>query len=333
MTRETTTTVSARGAGPADAGGLADLFHEAYKHSSHPCKNPAFILEGFQKGDIWSIGETEGRVIACQALVRRTWNNSWEVGRGVTRPEFRGAGLATTLTQSCLDCAEQSPLGDLIYGFPRSSTMHFIISERTKPAMLPAGHDGGINIANDVREYHLVSLCRKASARFHHLQPRSPSLADTKFVRETIYKPLGFDPEPGRYPEDFLCGESISHPDLKPLSFGYDPFCPSDSLEVTAYTGGSEDPVRAAAEIDECLRSFAYARHVRLTVLADKTALIRALRARGFTVTAYLPAWYAQGESRFDGVLMVRSTFETDPADYGLREWIDRFRRGFSGDE
>ena len=86
MTRETTTTVSARGAGPADAGGLADLFHEAYKHSSHPCKNPAFILEGFHKGDIWSIGEAEGRVIACQALVRRTWNNSWEVGRGVTRP-------------------------------------------------------------------------------------------------------------------------------------------------------------------------------------------------------------------------------------------------------
>jgi hypothetical protein len=261
-------------------------------------------------------------------MVYHAWNQSWEITRGVTHPGFRGAGLATALAQHCIADACASPLGDIVFGYPRIYTMQRILSEAVKPGMFPTGHDGAINIANGVREYHLFSMFPKPGALFRHVIPEHRSLPDSSFVIENVFAPLQLTPEPGRYPEEIICGQSVSHPDLKPLSFGYDPFCPSDSLEVTAYTGDSRDPATIAFEIDACVKSFNYAKHVRMAVLIDKTDVIRALRTLGFAVTAYLPAWRVVNGDRYDCALMVRSKFDVEPSDYGLRPWIDRFGQG-----
>jgi hypothetical protein len=78
------------------------------------------------------------------------------------------------------------------------------------------------------------------------------------------------------------------------------------------------------------LDSFAYARHVRLAVLADKLLFQRVLQSEGFAVTAYLPAWHLQNGIRYDCVLMTRRTSAEEPTDYGTRDLIEFFNTGYA---
>jgi hypothetical protein len=314
-----------------DASGLAGLFQTVYSDSSHPCKNVNFVTTALEKGDIWHVATAGSRLAACQGIVQHGWNQSWESSRGVTHPDFQGSGLATRLAQRCLDDACASPFGDILFAYPRNGSMNRILLEQVTPNMTPTGHDGGINIANGVREYHLFCIAAKPGSSFLHMLTEGESLADAPFVKRDVLAPFKCTPERGAYPRLVVCGDSTRSHVLGPLKFNYDSACPSQSLEVTGYSGKSIDPDAMAAEINAALAGFDHVTHIRVAVLVDKISFIQALLKRGFRITAYLPAWFCSAGTRFDCVLLVRSKFETEPACNGLRPWIDRLTEGFRG--
>ena len=318
-----------RSATTEDAFLIASLFQVTYGTSSHPCKEAAYVRDGICAGaTAWRVAIDQNRLVACVTLIVNAWNYSWELARAITLPEYRGEGLGSALMQQSVDEACASSSCDVIVGFPRSRTMLHIVSEGLRPPLLPVGHDGAINVANSVREYHAVTFASNPAARFHHYIPASSSLAETAFVRNNVFRPLGLNPVPGEYPSLWVVGDGIQHPDLKPFSFRYDPFCPSDAIEITRYTADSRDARRVAGDLISMLDSFYYARHARLVVLVDKREFIEHLVDAGFEITAYLPAWYRHLDVRYDCVLLVRGRFSEEPIDHGIREVVDHFRHG-----
>jgi GNAT superfamily N-acetyltransferase len=324
----TTKALTIRTATPKDSPSIAHLFQLVYGQSSHPCKDAEHVREGICSGSTaWRVAVDQDKVVACVTLLVNVWNHSWELARAVTLPEYRGGGLGTELMQCSVDEACASSSCDVIVGFPRSRTMLHIVSS-LKPSMLPVGHDGAINVANGMREYHAITYTRNSGARFRHYIPDSLSLADSEFVRNNIFEPLGFSAERAEYPPQWVVGDGIEHPDLKPFSFGYDPFCPSDAIEITRYGAGSRDAGQVAQELILMLDSFYHARHARLLVPVDKCEFMQKLMDAGFEATAYLPAWYLHQGGRYDCVLMVRRRFSEEPADYGVRDVVNHFRQG-----
>jgi len=328
----TTQAHTLRAARPDDAGQIADLFQLVYAESSHPCKSLEFVAQTLRRrhADVWHVGAQGDRITGCMGMLPHRWNRSWEFVRAVTHPEFRGSGLATELAQCAIDDAWASDDCDLIVGFPRSRTMYRIISEMVIPGMKLTGHDGGINIAGGRREYHLVAVSFAKQKRFARVVPESSLATKVPFVKEAILDPLDLPRTSGVYPPALITGEHPHHPVYGPFTFHYHPFCPSDSLEITAYTGPKHDPVEIADDLVRTLDSFAYVRHVRMAVLADKLPFQRALQSAGFAMTAYLPAWHLQNGIRYDCVLMTRRTSAEEPTDHGTRDLIDYFNAGYA---
>ena len=326
----TTKAFTIRNAAPEDSASIAHLFQLAYGQSSHPCKETQHVREGICSGSTgWRVAVDHDSVVACVTLLVNVWNHSWELARAVTLPEYRGGGLGTELMQCSVDEACASSSCDVISAFPRSGTTLHIVSG-LKPSMLPVGHDGAINVANGTREYHAITYTPNPSARFRQYIPASPSLADCEFVRNNVFGPLGLSPQRAEYPPQWVVGDGIEHPDLKPFSFGYDPLCPSDAIEITSYSATSRNADAVARELILMLDSFYHACHARLVVPVDKTEFIEKLVDAGFEVTAYLPAWYLHQGGRYDCVLLVRRRFSEEPTDHGVREVVNNFRRGLA---
>jgi N-acetylglutamate synthase-like GNAT family acetyltransferase len=321
-----------RAARPTDAGQIASLFQLVYASSSHPCKRPDFVAQTLARGrpDVWRVSELGGRITGCMGMLPHRWNRSWEIVRGVTHPDSRGSGIATELAQRVVDEAWASGECDVVVAFPRNSTMYRIAANALTPGFQAVGHDGGINIADGRREYHLVALSFEAPKKFERVSPPNGSTTIAPFVQNQVLTPLGFPVAPGIYPPLLIAGEYPRHPDYGPFTFNYHPYCPSDSLELTAYTGPKQDPEAIAADLVTTLESFGYARHVRLAVLADKIEFQQMLRAAGFSITAYLPAWHLQNGVRYDCVLMTRRTTDEEPIDHGTRDLINVFNQGYA---
>lgn len=321
-----------RRAGLDDANQIAALFRLVYESSSHPCKNTPFVADTLQDSEtnVWFVSEANGRLSACVGLLRHRWNRSWELVRGLTHPDDRGGGLATMLLQRAIDSAWSSDDCDLVVAFPRNRTMTRIASDAVHPALQVVGHDGGINIASGRREYHLVAVSFGDRRHdFDRVIPTGTSMATAPFVRQAVLAPLSLTGAIGPYPPVLFAGDYLRHPDYGPFTFEYHPFCPSDSLEITAYTGPKTDPGAIAADLLRTIESFGYVRHVRMAVLVDKTELCAALCAAGFAVTAYLPGWHLQNGVRYDCVLVTRCLTPEEPVDHGTRDLIDYFNQGY----
>lgn len=312
-----------------DAASIATLFACAYEASSHPCKSADFVATTLHgRADVWYVSELGDRITGCMGMLPHRWNRVWEVGRAVTHPDFRGGGIATELAQRALDDAWWAGECDLVVGFPRSRTMYRLAQVLTPP-FRAVGHDGGINVAGGRREYHLVAVSFAVRKRFDRIRPASESRPGMAFVRDTVLTPFGLSGSPGSYPPLLISGDCPRHPDDGPFTFNYDPYCPSDSLEITAYAGPKHDHAGIAADLLTMLESFGNVRHARLAVLADKVEFQRMLQFAGFGITAYLPAWHLQNGARYDCVLMTRRTTDDEPVDHGNRDLIDSFNLGY----
>jgi GNAT superfamily N-acetyltransferase len=317
-----------RRARPEDAGQIAALFRVVYAQSSHPCNNEEFVRRTLRRKytDLWLVSESEGRIMGCMGMLVNRWNRTWEIVRGATHPEYRGAGIGTLLAQRAIDHACASANCDFLVGFPRNRTMYRILSEVVTPGMRATGHDGGINIACGRREYHLAAFALTGT-RFEWRNPACVPEEVHDSIQEVVLGPLGLTWNPGPYPPQFISGAFPRHPDYGPFTFHYHPFCPSDSLEISGYTGPKSHATEVAADLIQTVDSFEYARHVRLAVLADKLEFQRELLRAGFVTTAYLPAWHLQNGVRYDCVLMVRRKSVDEPVAYDTRDIIDRFDR------
>jgi GNAT superfamily N-acetyltransferase len=321
--------ITIRKASSEDATDIANLFKLAYAECSHPCKGADFVRdEVLSRKAAWRVAVAHNHIVACMSISPSAWNRSWELGRAVTHPDYRRAGIGTELVQESIDEACGSPSCDVVISFPRCRTALDVLTEAIKPPMISIGHDGAINVANGTREYHAVVFMTNPDAQFCHCIPTGPSVAEAAFVRDNIFRPLGFTPKPEAYPPLWVVGANLHSRHLKSFLFAYDPFCASRSIEISGYDGESRDGREIAQELISMLNDFPDARHVRLAVLIDKRDFIENLLDAGFELTAYLPAWYRERSARYDCVLMARGHFPDEPKEYGLRDLIEFFRRG-----
>ena len=237
-------------------------------------------------------------------MTHRPWNDSYELGRGLTRPDYP-RGLGALLMQRVVDWVCDAALGEVFTGsFPARCFVD--LGAALNPPMIVAGHDTGRTVTNGSRGEHLIAFSIPEHARFVHVTPPMVESASGAFIRERIYHPLGLTLAPGEYPPESLVGATSDWSlDWGDLVVDYNPTAPNRTLAIV---GNRARVIRAAhlsRDLDQLLRALPRVEHIIVTVLADKTDLLRQLSSFGFDLIAYLPAWYKGGVFRYDCVQLV----------------------------
>jgi hypothetical protein len=202
-----------------------------------------------------------------------------------------------------------------------------------KTKVIVAGHDGGMNVMNGVREYHVIIFSRAHYARFTHVLPRVSEIERSLFIQERFYQPLGVRAQTGEYPPTCFVGPHIrpaSSSTDAPFLYSFDSHCSSGALEITGYHGDQSKLRQIGRDLETLLEAFPTAQHISASVLADKERLIRDMRAMGFEITAYLPAWRKVGSCRYDCLRLVKRNFSEEPVAHGMEATIKTFQDGFA---
>lgn len=322
-----------RRARAGDAGQLAVLFQLAYGESSHPCLDAEHVRRFVSdERNIYFVDVCDGAVVAGMGITEHRWHNACEWAHGITHPSYRRAGLAEAMMQKACAALRARRQGDLLYGYPRVRRIYEICSKHIEPSSIAVGHDGGMNVANGAREYHLVIFARLPHARFTHVAPRVDEILHSPLVRERIYQPLGLTMTPGEYPALSFAGplREEAAGEGAPFDYEYDHHSPSGALAIRHYRGTGAGARRLCQELDDFLAHFPAAEHVSADILANKTALLHELRAMGFETTAYLPAWHKQGDHRYDCLRVVKRNFIAEPLVHGFADELRFFQTEFA---
>src|SRR5262249_11444529 len=95
-----------RRARASDARAIAELFQWAYEASSHECKEVDFVRHTLLGDDhMWIVWEERREIASVTCCRRIRWNNSYETCYSITKPEYRGQGLAKHLFLTELELA------------------------------------------------------------------------------------------------------------------------------------------------------------------------------------------------------------------------------------
>ena len=156
MERTMPDTLIIRRACSGDAAPLADLFH--YADPENPCSfesRPGVACVLADPRNVRIVAEENGRLVSTVAMTYRPWNDSYELGGVLTRPDCRRPGLAGLLMQRAVDQVSRAALGDIFTTFPRARRL-FHLCAALDPAMIVAGHDAGRTVATGAREAYLI---------------------------------------------------------------------------------------------------------------------------------------------------------------------------------
>ena len=171
------------------------------------------------------MAEHENHLVSFMTMTYRPWNDSYELGRGLTRPDYP-RGLGALLMQRVVDWVCDAALGEVFTGsFPARCFVD--LGAALNPPMIVAGHDTGRTVANGSRGEHLIAFSIPEHARFVHVTPPMVESASGAFIRERIYRPLGLTLAPGEYPPESLVGATSDWSlDWGDLVVDYNPTAP-----------------------------------------------------------------------------------------------------------
>jgi hypothetical protein len=304
-TRRSPSGLVVRRAGPADARPLAALVHLVTSNGPQ-CQSVDDVARFLADPHNYQIvAEEENRLVSSSTMMYRPWNDSYELGRDLTRPDCHRRGLGALLMQRVVDWVCDAALGEV---FIASVRARCLVDPRTalNPPMIVAGHDTDRIVANGAREPHLITLSIPEHARFVHVTPPVAESASGAFIRERIYHPLRLRFAPGEYPPESLVGATSDWSlDWGGLVVDYNPDSPNRALAIVGVRDRSVLSEHFSRDLDRVLRALPHVEHVIVTVLADKTDFLRQLFVLGFELAAYLPAWYKGGVFRYDCVHLV----------------------------
>ena len=317
-----------RRAGPADARPLADLAQLFNSNSPHPFQSvhdAAHVLGDPRNFQI--VAEEEDHLVSCVTMIHHPWNDSYELGCGLTRPGRPRRGLGALLMQRVLDWVCDARLGEVFIGYPPARSLVGLFAA-LKPRMIVAGHGTGRTGVNDSREAPLITFSIPAHASFVHVTPPVAEGARGAFVRELIHRPLGLPLAPGEYPpESFVGATSDWSLEWGDLVVDYVPNSPNRALAIVGARDRSVRPAHLRRDLDRILRHFPHVEHIIVTVLADKEDLLRQLVALGFELAAYLPAWYKGAVFRYDCLQLVLRRSRAAPAAPHRLGFLSRLQR------
>ncbi len=310
---------------PDDVPQIVSLFNEVYGDSSHPCRRPDFVLASVQQ-DIWRVALAGKKIVACTAGMWHGWNQIYERGRSVTHPEFRAHGLGREVLDAVLEAMWAHPQCDLVVGYPRSDIMTRLLFKETTPPFIIVGHDGGMNVADGVREYHLIGMNVNPNRQPLRIVPAGPTCYSSTFIEGQLLPRMTFLRQEGTYPKVDIVGPT---PDCRirsctwSMGYQYDP--DGQSLQITDLDGEMDEPERRLDALAACLQEAPEAMHRWMYVLYDKTEFILGMQDMGFQVSAFLPGWFYAERARYDCVLLTQCNSPEPPVAQGTQEFISLF--------
>lgn len=321
-----------RRASVADAGELTLLFESVYRNSSHPFQSVRDVEEFLRDDRNFEVVVSEGnRILAGAAMTYFEWNDSYELGRAITQPEAQRNGLAALLMRRAVGEVCSRGLGSVFFGFPRVRRIAEIGS-CLEPRFVTVGHDAGRNVVNAERETHLIIYALPHHRRFQHVTAPLERRNQPKFLLDEVYGSLGVKLNPGAYPPEAIVG------------YGHNSKCvwqgfvlddsgasPSGRVEILGDVRREPSARSLGVRLQRLLRKLPRSVHTTITVLADKIDLVRELCDIGFRITAFLPAWYPSGESRYDCIQMVRTVGHVEPVAQGFQDIVERVSQGLEG--
>ncbi len=314
-----------RSGAPEDVPQIIALFNDVYGDSSHPCRHPDYVHASLQR-DIWRVALDGPHIVSCTAGLWHDWNRMYERGRMVTHPEFRTHGIARQLMDAVLEAMWAQPQCDLVMGYPRSETITRLLFKEDNPPFIIIGHDGGMNIADGIREYHLLGMSVNPSRQPLRITALGPTCYSPTFIEGHLIPRLNFRTQEGVYPRVDIAGPPAAcraHAHAWSIGYLYDP--DGQSLQITDLDGPTDDPDRRLDGLASCLQEAPDAVHRWACVLYDKTDLILGMQELGFQVTAFLPGWFYAEPARYDCVMLTQCMSSEPPIANGTQEFITLF--------
>jgi hypothetical protein len=319
-----------RRAGPADARRCRPRSSRHFEPPFQSVDDVACFLADPRNFQI--VAEEENRLVSSMTMMYRPWNDSYELGRGLTRPDCHRRGLGALLMQRAVDSVCDAALGEVFIASFRARCLVDPCAA-LNPPMIVAGHDTGRIVANGSRGAHLITLSIPEHARFVHVTPPVAESASGAFIRERIYRPLRLPLAPGEYPPESLVGATSDWSlEWGDLVVDYNPNDPNRALAIIGVHARSVLPAHLPRDLDGFFRALPHVEHIIVTVLADKTDLLRQLSVLGFELTAYLPAWYKGGVFRYDCVQLVLRRPGAKRVARDCRDPLSRLQREIASD-
>jgi|SRR5271165_5260162 len=318
---ERTADIDVRFAAPDDADKIAELYNRVYdgRYPILDCVDPQRIRHLLASGEhIWVIGLDNGVVVGSGVLQAEQPNSAYEMGRAVVLRQYCSRGHFQRISGHMWMAARDRMGCDLIYGYARSERSRMLFSHVSDQHGLPVawvGTDGGMHPNGEMREEHLIGLTFFPQRNTVRVVPPHPFLDPDTPLAKHIAR-LSVVSVQGAYPCAIAAGWGAEFTHVSPYGrVSYSLFRPSRAAIVTGVTADTADDVRRALwdVIDRANRPGWPARILHMTVhlLADKTEVIASLCDRGrdgagrrFTVNGYLPAWYKDGDARYDCVVL-----------------------------
>ncbi|MFZ2958222.1 MAG: GNAT family N-acetyltransferase [Candidatus Ozemobacteraceae bacterium] len=314
-------------AGKEHAEGIAEIFRLAYngRYPDADFTDPELIGRNIISGNrIFRVALEKGRVIGTMSGSLNPWNMSYEGGRLVVHPEFRGKNLG--ITMHGLIREQATSMGyDMVYYTVRDRIGIKAVEERlefTLCGYLPGKH----------RLYHRENhpFYLSASAGFDDRRPGCAAnpIYETRLVRD-ILKQLTLMRKTVPYPTETLVGPPGGTTlTLQSGSLRYHCQETEDFVEILGVEGDpsvllSELIQGSKSAIPEVLQRACY---FELDLMADKTEIMEKLGELGFSPFVFLPGWHLKEGKRYDCVrLVLREPYGADPI---IRSAVRRVEEG-----
>ncbi|MCU1499708.1 MAG: hypothetical protein JWM47_3661 [Acidimicrobiales bacterium] len=262
--------------------------------------------------------------MGCLSAGRLPWSGVRELRFMAVDPSARTRGIGVNLYYSAIREALAQDDCEVLFARTRQrATTRF----GEDPSILPmtvTGHDGGVEFANGSHETHLFM-----SAVNPWTMPQRATL-DPSEPGAALYDEVAWTCRPAERPAPALDAFVVAPQPRRWWTDGFAHLRQGRNADLPPIGGCSRR--RALAEAERLVNRHIRAgvRHVSAVVPATQVEFARDLGELGFTPTAYLPAWYADGDVRHDCVLLTRVTgpVSTNGQDGHIDRW-DALLQGF----
>jgi hypothetical protein len=320
---------------PKDAEQIVDLFNITYNYGYgvDECRCVEKVRKIIEdKRDLWFVATDGDKIAASTVGMPNKWNRTYETCRGATNPTYRRMGAATELYKTTLEACFRQVDCDLTFGFPRTFGMYQIMYKVEHPFLL-TGYDGGMHITDKKRELHLVGMTKNPYMDVTRIIPSKSVFVKDGFIIDDILSKFDFENRIGDYPNSPIVGDATETCyTVDGLDLDYLHLTSSHSVQILGASCKQEyNSVKISEAIEKFLSDSQFKiEHAFVYVLAEKEKMIKELHKKGFEMTAYLPAWYHEDDTRYDCVMMAKRMYAEEPITHNTAETINNFKTNFS---
>lgn len=309
-----------------DAAQISALFKHTYGDSTHPCRNCDHIIDSMaSKHDQWWLISRTDSIMGCLCIKRHDWNQAWETSYAIALPCLRAAAPGLSLRLLRLALREKPPQPfELCFYMPRTITAHQMMTHVRASVLV--GYDGGQSLVQGYYEHHMFAIHPNDATPFANATPSHGPAADFPFA-QYLNAALDLPSAPKAYPAACIVGPLSATQDGS-FYRSYDHV--SNVIMLSGHIRPNATEAEIIADLGVFLSCHPDAYHIGAYVLPDKVSLIKAMLEMGFSITAYLPAWYAEENTRYDCAMLVKRHVRCQPKNHGFDKEIKKFDMVYS---